>query len=195
MPNLVEVDKNLKYYKITQLNTQYRNGKQFNENVVAVSEKEVNLDAKDNTEIGGFCISDYKHIFRWVIRGNYLCEVQIPDDTKIYKAESENGIYVSNKIILVNPIKMSDEVAMKLYLSSELPEISYIRAMAACCIQGYVKTAEKVFQDKINKNNCELAFFEFESFCKRREEEYKIKVFEIEHIKLFLNKIKNYDNH
>ncbi len=188
MFNLQEADKNAKYYKITQLNTPYSNGKMFVEGKVAVADKKINSSAEEASELGGFCISDYEHIFRWVIRGNYLCEVIIPDDTIIYKTESENGIYVSDKIILTNPLKMNDELATKLYKSSNLPEKSYFMAMTACCIQGYLKTAEKVFQDKVNKDNYEIALQEFKSFCKRREEEYGVPVFSLESIKALLNK-------
>ncbi len=55
--------------------------------------------------MGGFCITTYDYVFRWLIRGDTLCEVKIPEDSKIYKTTSNNGIYISEKIILTNPKK------------------------------------------------------------------------------------------
>ena len=186
---LIEVDKTKTYYKIVQINTPYRDGKKFTIGEVSIATQKVNLQAADPKDIGGFCISDNEHIFRWIIRGDYLCEVKIPEDSKIYKTESENGIYVSNKILLTNPVKMTDEVALKLYNISNLPESSYFRALAACCIKGYINTAEKVFSEKINKNNLNIALQEFEAFCRRREEEYDIETFNLESVKLILNRM------
>ena len=82
--------------------------------------------------MGGFCISTYEYIFRWLIRGDTLCEVKIPEDSKIYKTGSDNGIYLSDKIILTNPKKIDDNFAMELYLNSKLPERSYFIAIAVC---------------------------------------------------------------
>ena len=121
--------------------------------------------------MGGFCISTYEYIFRWLIRGDTLCEVKIPKDTKIYKTVSENGIYVSEKIILTNPQIINDNFAMELYAKSKLPEIAYFKAMTACAICGYINTALKVCEDKVNKENVDIAISELENFCQRRKDE------------------------
>ena len=187
-----EASKNIKYYKFVELNKPYESGKCFTLNEIIVSDKKINTEATDINEIGGFCISDYDHIFRWLIRGDYLCEVLIPEDTRIYKTESKNGIYVAEKIILTNPIKMDDNQALKLYKNSKLPEVSYFRALAACCIKGYMSTSERILQEKISKSNKDVALQEFEGFCKRREEEYKIDTFNLENVKIIHNKLKKY---
>ncbi len=180
-----------KYYKFVELNIPYRNGKCFIENEILISDKKINLNATDRKEIGGFCISDYEHIFRWVIRGSYLCEVIIPEESIIYKTDSDNGIYISEKIILVNPIKMNDEIALELYNHSKLNDISYFRALAACTAQGYINTAKTIIKDKININNVNIALEEFYSFCKAREEEYNIEVSKLENVKLILYELEN----
>ncbi len=192
MFNISEVDKNAKYYKFAELNKPYNNGKSFETGKILIADSPVDLQATEISKIGGFCISDYEHIFRWVIRGSYLCEVKIPEDSRIYKTESENGVYVANRIILTNPIKMSDELATKLYEHSNLSEISYFRAMAACTIQGYINTAKKVFDEQINKNNIGIAISEFKLFCKRREEEYNVEVFNLDNVKFILDKFNNF---
>ena len=55
---------------------------------------------------------------------------------------------------------------MELYLNSILPEKSYFICIAVCAICGYINTAIKVFEDKVNKDNIDVAIHEFEEFCK-----------------------------
>lgn len=166
-----EASKGNKYYRVIQTTKEYRDGRKFPINEIVVSDKKVNLNATDRTEIGGFYISTYDYIFRWLIRGDTLCEVIIPEDCKIYKTVSDNGIYVAEKIILTNPKKIDDDFAMELYLNSKLPEKSYFKAMTACAICGYINTAMKVCTDKVDRENVGTAISEFKSFCERRKEE------------------------
>ena len=59
-------------------------------------------------------------------------------------------------------------------------------------IKNYEKTAIKVFEDKVTKENINIAINEFEEFCKRREEETLAEnVFELETVKNIRNKLKN----
>ena len=166
-----ESDRNSKYYRVIHTVKGYKDGRVFPMDEVVVSERKINLNATNPAEMGGFCISTYEYIFRWLIRGDTLCEVKIPQDTKIYKTVSENGIYISDKIILTKPKKIDDDFAMELYLNSTLPEKSYFIALAACANMEYTKTALKVLEDKVNKENIDMAIEEFEAFCKRREQE------------------------
>lgn len=84
---------------------------------------------------------------------------------------------------------------MKLYKVSTLNDISYFRAMTACAICGYINTALKVFEDKVNEQNISIAISEFEGFCKRREQEqYGKTTFEIESVKIIYNKLINFQN-
>jgi hypothetical protein len=166
-----EADRNKKYYRVIQTIKEYNDGKKFPIDKQVESDNKVDLNATMKSEIGGFCISTYEYIFRWLIRGDTLCEIKIPKDTKIYKTVSENGIYVSEKIILTNPQIINDNFAMKLYEKSKLPEISYFKAMTACAICGYINTALKVCEDKVNKKNVDIAISELENFCLRRKDE------------------------
>ena len=178
-----------KYYRVIQFDKEYNDGKKFPIDKVVVSEKKVDINAIDRTQIGGFYISTYEYIFRWLIRGDTLCEVKIPEDSKIYETKSENGIYLSDKIILTNPKRIDDNFAMELYLNSKLSEKSYFITIAVCAICGYINTALKVLNDKVNIKNVDLAIEEFEAFCKRREEEYNYNCFEIEIVKKVYEKL------
>ena len=183
-------NKNMKYYRVIQTIKEYRDGKQFPIDEVVVADKEIDLNATESLEMGGFCISTYNYIFRWLIRGDTLCEVKIPEDSKFYKTINENDVYVCEKMILTNPKKINDNFAMELYKASSLNEISYFRAMTACAICGYINTALNVCEDKVNKSNVDIAIRELEDFCQRRKEE-KIIDFELtrESLKILRNKL------
>lgn len=190
-----EADKNSKYFRVIHTVKDYSDGRRFPLDEIVVSDQKIDLNATDRTQMGGFCISTYEYIFRWLIRGDTLCEVKIPEDGKIYKTGSENGIYLAEKIILTNPRKIDDDFAMELYLNSTLPEKSYFIAMTACAICGYINTALKVCEDKVNKENVAIAIQELEGFCKRREEEnYIIDPLAIENVKILYEKLKNIKN-
>lgn len=186
-----EANRNDKYYRVIQTEKEYSDGRRFPIDEIVIADNKVNLNAEDRTKMGGFCISSYEFIFRWLIRGDTLCKVKIPKDTKIYKTVSDNGIYIADKIILTNPQKINDDFAMKLYKASTLPEISYFKAMTACAICGYINTALKVCEDKVNSQNVEIAIKEFEDFCKRRKKEKYVKnPLEIENVNILYDKLK-----
>lgn len=186
-----EADRNSKYYRVIQTIKEYNDGRRFPLDEIVIADNKVDLNATDRTKMGGFCISSYEYIFRWLIRGDTLCEVKIPDDTKIYKTVSDNGIYIADKIILTNPKKINDDLAMELYRKSTLPEISYFKAMTACSICGYTNTAMKVCTDKVNKENVDIAITELEDFCKRRnDEKYINDPLAIESVKILYDRLK-----
>ena len=186
-----EADKNGKYYRVIHTVKEYDDGKRFPMDEAIDAKYKVDINATDIIKLGGFCISTYDYIFRWLIRGDTLCEVKIPEDSKIYKTGSENGIYLSDRIILTNPKKIDDDFAMELYLNSNLPEKSYFIGIAVCAICGYINTALKVLEDRVNSENIDAAIAEFEDFCKRKEEEnYINNCFEIKTVKVVYDKLK-----
>ena len=190
-----EANKNSKYFRVIQTEKEYRDGRKFPIDEIVAADQKVDLQATDRKKLGGFCISTYEHVFRWLIRGDTLCEVKIPEDTKIYKTVSENGIYIAEKMILTNPRRIDDDFAMELYLNSTLPEISYFKAMTACAICGYTNTALRVCDDKVNKENVDIAIQELEDFCKRREDEqYKTGVLAEKGVKVLYEKLKQIKN-
>ena len=185
--NLYIADNNDKYYKIIQMEKEYKDGRHFPINEVVESDIKIDLKAKDYKKIGGFFISDYKNIFRWIVRGDTLCEVIIPSDTRIYRVEGNVKVFVSNKIILVNPLKLNDDNVTVLYNNSNLPENEYFRALAACSIKGYIKTATRLIKEKINRQNIDVALTEFIEFCERRNIEFGIDTLHINSVKLVLD--------
>lgn len=166
-----EADNSLSYCRVIETARKYNDGKSFPINQVVTSSLPINIYAEDRTKLGGFYVSNYDFIFRWLIRGDTLCKVCIPEKEKVYKTISNNGIFIANKIILTEPKKVDDDFATQLYLKSKLPEISYFKALTACSIRGYINTAFKVINDKVNKQNVEIVLKEFEDFIQRRNNE------------------------
>lgn len=183
-----EADKNIKFYRVIQTVKEYSDGRRFPINEIVIADKKINFNAKEQKDMGGFCISTFDYVFRWLIRGDTLCEVAIPKDEKAYKTVSENGIYIAEEIILTNPKKIDDDFAKELYLNSNLTEVSYFKAMTACAICGYINTALKVCNDKVNKENVDSAIYELDSFCKRRnDEQYTEDTTAVESVKILRN--------
>lgn len=127
-----------------------------------------NPETNNPKETGGFNFSIENKILRWLVRGDTIYDVTIPDDAEVIDCSGEScpgGVFRANKIIISNPRKVTDEMAMELYKKSDLPEKSYFKAMAGVAVRGYMNTAKQIFKDKINKNNIDLAISEFEDFC------------------------------
>lgn len=128
-----------------------------------------NPQNQDPKETGGFNFSTEDKILRWLVRGDTMYDVTIPEDAEVIEIDSESaphGVFRTNKIIITNPRKITDKMAMELYKKSNLPEKSYFKAMAGCAVRGYKKTVEKIIKGKINKNNIDLALSEVNDFIR-----------------------------
>ena len=128
-----------------------------------------NPSTQDPKEMGGFNFSTEDKILRWLVRGDTLYDVEIPDDAEVVNCQSEsapNGVFRTNKIIISNPRLVTDEIAMDLYLKSDLPEKSYFKALAGLMVRGYPNTCKKLIVDRINKDNIDLVLDEINDFIK-----------------------------
>ena len=128
-----------------------------------------NPNTYDPKEMGGFNFSTEDKILRWLIRGDTIYDVEVPKDAEIIDCPSESaphGVFRSNKIIITNPRKVTDDMAMNFYIKSNLPEKSYYKSLAGCAIRGYRNTCLKIIEDKVNKSNINLVLSEIDDFVK-----------------------------
>lgn len=128
-----------------------------------------NPNTYDPKEMGGFNFSTEDKILRWLVRGDTIYDVEIPTDAETIDCPSESaphGVFRSNKIIITNPRKVTDDMAMNLYIKSNLPEKSYYKSLAGCAIRGYRNTCLKIIEDKVNKSNINLVLSEIDDFVK-----------------------------
>ncbi len=95
-----EADKNVKYYRFIQTEREYADGRRFPIDKIVKCDKKIDLNAEEIDQMGGFFLSDKDYIFRWLIRGDTLCEVIIPENEKVYKSSSKYGVYLADSIIL-----------------------------------------------------------------------------------------------
>lgn len=162
----------MKYLKVMfGTNSGANSSFEYKINVVNVANN-WNPNASDPKEMGGFNFSVEDKILRWLVRGDTLYDVEIPKGAEVIDCESASaphGVFRTNKIIITNPRKVTDELAMELYLKSNLPEKSYYKAMAGCAVRGYINTAVKILEDKVNVDNVDLALEEFKDFCSHND--------------------------
>ena len=123
-----------------------------------------NPKADSGKEFGGFNYCDEKCILRWLHRGDTIYDVEVPKDAENIKLDGATTIYRTNKIIVKNPRKVDDDLALHFYEISEIPEKSYYKALGAVAVMNYKKTALKKLKDKVNKKNINEVLEEWNEF-------------------------------
>lgn len=135
---------------------------------VTIAEK-WNLTSKDWEEQGGLNFTNEENALRWISRGDTLYDVIIPNDAEVINVRNDktpNGIYRSNKIIVTNPRKVTDELTMELYKKSNMPELTYYKTLSALAMKGCYNTCLEIIRDKVNKDNIDLVINDYEEFNK-----------------------------
>ena len=130
-----------------------------------------NPSAKTGKDFGGFNFSTEEKIIRWLHRGDTLYDVEIPDDAEIIdvvESATPHGVFRSNKIILSNPRKVTDEIALEFYKKSSIPEVAYYKTLGVVSIMNYKNTALQILKDKVNKNNIDLVLEEWNDFINNK---------------------------
>lgn len=128
-----------------------------------------NPKADNPRDMGGFNYTTEDSILRWLHRGDTIYDVEVPSDAEIIKLEGATTIYRSNKIILSNPRKVNDDMALHFYEISKIPEKSYYKALGVVSIMGYKETADKLIRDKVNENNIDEVLEEWNDFIFRND--------------------------
>lgn len=123
-----------------------------------------NPKATSGKDFGGFNYCSEECILRWLHRGDTIYDVEIPDDAENIKIDSATTIFRTNKIIISNPRKVNDEMALHFYKISKIPEKSYYKALGVVSIMNYKKTAYAIIKDKVNKNNIDEVLEEWNDF-------------------------------
>lgn len=163
-----EINRNQKFVKVMFGTTSGASGFQYQENVVNVADN-WNPTEIEPDKMGGFNFSVENKILRYLIRGDTICDVAIPEDAEVIDCPSEScphGIFRANKIIITNVRPMTDEMAMEFYRKADLPEKSFYKSLAGCAIRGYRTTCFQIIKDKVNVDNIDLVLSEVEDFIK-----------------------------
>lgn len=123
-----------------------------------------NPTAEKGRDFGGFNYCSEECILRWLHRGDTIYDVEVPEDSENIKLDGATTIYRCNKIILRNPKKVTDDMALNFYKISNIPEKSYYKALGVVSIMNYKKTAYAILKDKVNKNNINIVLEEWNDF-------------------------------
>lgn len=123
-----------------------------------------NPEAHSGKEFGGFNFTTESCILRWLHRGSTIYDVELPEDAQTVKIEGATVLFRTNKIIVKNPRKVDDDLALHYYEISNIPEKSYYKALGAVAVMNYKKTALKILKDKVNKNNINEVLKEWNEF-------------------------------
>ena len=128
--------------------------------------------AKTPQKMGGLNFSNEENIIRWLHNGETIYDVEVPLDAEVVSvAESAtpNGVFRSNKIIVKNPRKVTDEMALDFYRKSTIPESAYPKALGSVSIMNYYNTAIKIFNDKVTSDNIDFYLEEWEDFISKKD--------------------------
>ena len=123
-----------------------------------------NPKAKSGKEFGGFNYASEECIIRWLHRGDTIYDVEIPDYAESIEVDGATKIFRTNKIIIKNPKKVDDDLALYFYKISNIPEKAFYKALGVVSIMNYRKTAFSIINDKVNKNNIDEALEEWNDF-------------------------------
>lgn len=123
-----------------------------------------NPKATSGREFGGFNYTTETCILRWLHRGDTIYDVEVPNDAENIKIEGATTIYRTNKIIVRNPRKITDDMAYEFYKKANIPAKSYPKALCAVVLMGYEKTANAILKDKVNPENVEYYLEEWTDF-------------------------------
>lgn len=168
---ICEAPKTGNYVKAINMIREYQDGKRFPIDEVVIADKDINILAIEKDDMGGLNVSNYESVLRWLLRGDTLCDVIIPEDGKIYETLSfatNHGTFRADKIILSNPRIINDKLALELYKMSNLPWKSYIQTLPYISTQGFVETCYKIVNDKVNKENANEALEIYDNYLERR---------------------------
>ena len=127
----------------------------------------------DPEKMGGFNFSVDNKIIRWIHRGDTIYDVEIPDDAEVIDCPNNNcphGVFRSNKIILLNPQRLTEDMAIEFYKKSDLPQKTYYQCIVVALYKKYINLAKQIIKDKVNKNNIDDCINEFEKFITNKHD-------------------------
>ena len=158
-----------KYVRVMDGLKSNANGKEFKIDEVNIAEI-WNPDKSTPEEMGGYNFSTEDKILRYIFRGDTIYDVIIPNDAEVVEIESKNvphGVFRTNKIIVSNPKKITEDMVIDIYKKSNLPTKTYYQCIYCLLFRKYVDASKYIIKDIVNKNNIEEVIKEYEEFASR----------------------------
>ena len=105
--------------------------------------------------VDGKSTSDEANILRYVSMGDTVYDVAIPDDALVFSyttPEINKPCFITNKIIIGRPRKLTDKVCIELYKTSDLPLESYYQILPHLVHCNLKETAQLIIKEKVKEN-------------------------------------------
>ena len=124
-----------------------------------------NPNADNPESFGGFNFSDEEHILRWLHRGDTIYDVIIPDDAETVLVDEEKGIYRTNKIIIINPKSITDDIVLNLYKKNTLSNKIIAECLLTLIWKNRLEISKYIIKDRVNFDNVDEILEEFENYA------------------------------
>lgn len=130
-----------------------------------------NPTATTPEEMGGLNFSNEENILRWLHNGDTIYDVIVPEDAETVSVTScatPNGVFRSNKIIIQNPRKVTDDLALYFYQKTTIPEEAFPKALGGVALMNYYQTAKTILEEKVNSENISYYLSEWDDFMSKK---------------------------
>ena len=123
--------------------------------------KNWNPNSLEPEKMGGFNFGTEDKILRWLHRGDTIYDVIIPEGAEVIKIDDDKGIYRSNKIIVTNPRKITDEMVIKLYKKSNLSDKIIAQCLLTLIWKNRIEISKYIIKDRVSLDNIDKIIEEF----------------------------------
>ncbi len=124
-----------------------------------------NPSSKEPEEMGGFNFGTEDKILRWFHRGDTIYDVIIPEDAEVILCDFERGIYRSNKMIVTNPRKITNEMVIEFYNKTTLSNKIIAQCLVSLLWKKRKEISKYIIKDRVNINNVDEILNEFENYA------------------------------
>ena len=124
-----------------------------------------NPNSLDPEKMGGFNFGTEDKILRWLHRGDTIYDVIIPEGAEMIKVNEEKGIYRSNKIIVTNPRKITDELVIDLYKKTTLSDKIIAQCLLTLLWKNRLEISKYIIKDRVNLDNINEILEEYTNYA------------------------------
>lgn len=142
-----------------------------------------NPSTMEPDKMGGFNFGTEDKILRWLHRGDTIYDVDIPNGAIVILCDESKGVYRSNKIIVSNPKKITDDLVLDLYKKTTLSNKILADCLVTLIWKDRIKISKYIINDRVNKNNVDEFYTEFMNYSSKNNfesDELKAKYKELE---------------
>lgn len=146
-----------------------------------------NPNTMEPDKMGGFNFGTEDKILRWLHRGDTIYDVIIPDDAEVVLCDENKGVYRTNKIIVSNPKKITDDLVIELYKKTTLSNKILADYLVTLIWKDRINISKYIIKDMVNKSNVDEIYNEFKLYSSKNNfenEELNFKYKELEDLLL-----------